>query len=568
VSGVRGLLQRRGWVYAWALLVVPLIYGASFPLRRIAWLGWVGFVPWFVAIRVARTPAALVICCVSTLLGSYLCTPWLARAVATYYQQPLVLGLALFAGVYALTVGPYVIAFTLCYRALGQRPSIWLPLLAGAAWAGAEVARTRLFVGDPFGLFGYSQVDLTPLVQIADITGVYGVTFLPMAVNAALAELWLARAFQDGGAGREESTSGPFGSARAAPNAGGSRWRPRVCTVAQAWRGVALVGVTVLAAAAYGIVRVHTCAEPNASPSTRVAIVQGNLDLGSQWRQEFYGRNLAEYMRLTVPALRTDRPQLVFWPESAMTFFLEDEPSYRAALGYLLSPTRTQLIVGGPRAVGASKQQYYNSGFLVAPNGSILAAYDKQWLLPFAEYFPFGGIDLLRREFARVREFTPGGPARILPTVAGPAGVVICNEAMFGEIVTERVRAGARYLVNLANDSWLGDAQYAEEAFDMARMRAVEQRRYLVRASTSGPSAIVDPTGRVVMRTNAESRATIAGIVHPATTLTVYARCGDAFGMLCIVVPIGAIVVGRLRDRWRYAIAPARSDDRVASGAA
>jgi apolipoprotein N-acyltransferase len=545
VSRAGGVLTAPAWLFLWALLIAPLIYGAAFPPLRLGWFAWIGLVPWCVALRVARTGTAVLICCLSTLLGSYICTPWFSRAVATYYQQPLLLGLGLFAGVYLVTIGPYVTAFTLCYRGLARRPSAWLPLLAGAAWAAAEVARTRLFIGDPFGLFGYSQIDHTAIVQIADVTGVYGVSFLMIAVNAALAEVWLAVPLTPSlvrrGNGRRPpllSKEGP-GEIESATTASSCP----VLTPLQAWRGLALVAAMLLAVVGYGVIRIHSLEDSGATPATVVAIVQGNLDTGSQWRRELYGRNLDVYMRLTVPALQRDRPAVVVWPESAMTFFLEDEPVYRAALAQLLSPSRSQLVAGGPRTAGRPDARYYNSAFLIAPDGRILATYDKQHLLPFAEYFPLGGIELLRREFARVREFTPGGPARLLPTAAGPAGMVICNEAMFGEIVADRVRAGASYLVTLSNDSWLGDRQYAEEAFDMARLRAVEQRRYLVRASTSGPSAIVDPLGRVVTRTDDETRATVAGTVRAASGLTVYARYGDACGVLCVLVTAGGLAM-------------------------
>ena len=116
-------------------------------------------------------------------------------------------------------------------------------------------------------------------------------------------------------------------------------------------------------------------------------------------------------------------------------------------------------------------------------------------------------LDFLRRNFGRVREFTPGGPAALLPTVAGQAGVLICNEAMFPEVAAERVRGGAQYLVNLSNDNWLNDRKFSEITFNMIAFRAIEQRRYLVRASTSGPSAVVDPYGRVLARTEELHRA-------------------------------------------------------------
>src|SRR6185295_15136917 len=112
---------------------------------------------------------------------------------------------------------------------------------------------------------------------------------------------------------------------------------------------------------------------------------------------------------------------------------------------------------------------YYNSIFLVGADGVVRGAYDKQHLLPFAEYFPAGRIDFLRRRFARVREFTPGGPTAPLPTVAGAAGIATCNEAMFPEVVRTRVHEGADLLVNPANDTWLSP-KFSAQLFDMVTM--------------------------------------------------------------------------------------------------
>ena len=507
--------RTRAIVYAGALLTTPILHGLTFPPASLHWVAWVALVPWFVALRLASTGGALVLTSVITLAGSYAVAGWLPRGVAMYYGQPLIVGIGFFVGVWIVTVGPWVLVFTVCYRALARRLTTprglaTLPLLAGAAWTGTELGRVRLLIGDPFGLFGYSQVGIAPMMQIADITGVYGISFLLACVNIGFAELCVSLGMRQLRAG--------------------------------AAAGMLAAAVAVALALGYGVVRLS--GDLVQGPSTPVAIVQGNLDLGSQWRQEFYGRNLETYLRLSLTALRDSHPPLLFWPESAMTFFLEDQPAYRASIASVLTPSGAELVAGGPRSVGTdTRPHYYNSGFLISPQGSVLAAYDKQRLLPFAEYFPFGGIELLRREFARVREFTPGGPVTLLPTIAGAAGVVICNEVMFGEIAGERVRAGAVYLVNLTNDSWLGDSQFAAQAFDMARLRAVEQRRYLVRASTSGPSAIVDPFGRVVVHSRSESRDTIVGSVQARTTLTAYGRVGDVFGVLCAIVPLAILLL-------------------------
>jgi len=217
-----------------------------------------------------------------------------------------------------------------------------------------------------------------------------------------------------------------------------------------------------------------------------------------------------------------------------MTFFLEDERLYRTAIARLLAPAGAQLLAGGPRAEGGRNARYYNSAFLLSPAGDIVARYDKQRLLPFAEYFPLASIDLLRREFARVREFVPGPDTPPLPTAVGPTGVVICNEAMYGGPARERVAAGATLLVALANDSWIGDARFAEQALDMAIFRAVEQGRDLVRASTWGPTAVVDATGRIVARTPLATATALVATVQPRDERTPYGRAGDAFALACM----------------------------------
>src|SRR5581483_2476180 len=501
-----------------ALVATPVLHGLSFPPTRLAPLAWFAFVPWFVALRLVGLRAALALSAVVTLAGTYLVARWLPAGVATYYGQSFALGAGLFFAAWTVTMSPWLLAFPACYRAAARRAAATLPLIVGAGWVGAELARVRIGLGNPFGLLGYSQVAMTPLVQIADVTGVYGVSFLVAAVNAALAEVCYARGWE----------------------------RARL---GGAYRGLAVVAGAVAVALVYGTVRLH--ATLPAHPPTTVAVAQGNLDLGSQWQQEFYGVNLEEYMRLTLDVVRRERPALVFWPESAMTFFVEDEPLYRTALGRLLAPGGVELVAGGPRKDGAGAERYHNSAFLLSPDGRITARYDKERLLPFAEYFPLDSVELLRREFGRVRTFVPGVPTPPLPTVAGPAGIVICNEAMFPELVRARVRDGAAYLVNLTNDSWLGDTQFSAQAFDMARLRAIEERRYVVRASTSGPSAIIDPFGRVLAETRPSSRATVSGTVRAIDAETPYARVGDAFAFGCAVVAVTAAALSRSRPARR-----------------
>jgi apolipoprotein N-acyltransferase len=489
----------------------------AFPPPGLRALAWVGLVPFLVALRRVRTGQAHALAAFWLVLFAALVGLWFPRAVATYYHQPFWVGIALFAVVTATMGAPYYVAFSVAYRALARRPSAALPLLAAAAWTAAELARGRLFtgspvfIGNPWGLLGYSQVGITPLVQIGALTGIYGVTFVVAGVNAALAELWLAR---------------PGGPARRA-----------------AMRGLGLAALAVALAFGYGLAALRR-ADDGGEPGTRVAVVQGNLDIGATWRADLYGSNLAVYLRLTREAIAANTPRIVFWPEGAMTFFLERDELYRAAITSVLAAAGSELMAGGPSRADRPGD-YWNSTFLVSPAGEILGRYDKQYLVPFAEYFPLGGLDLLRRRFESVRVFAPGRPGPPLPTAAGPAGIVVCNEAMLPEVVGARVAEGAAYLVNPSNDSWLADAQYSAQQFDIVAMRAVEQRRYLVRASTSGPSAIVDPWGRVPASTPVLAQGVITGTVRPRTVRSLYGRLGDAFGVACALAVAIALVRAR-----------------------
>jgi apolipoprotein N-acyltransferase len=162
------------------------------------------------------------------------------------------------------------------------------------------------------------------------------------------------------------------------------------------------------------------------------------------------------------------------------------------------------------------------------------------------EYFPLG-IDLLRRSFGRIREFVPGDAPALLPTRAGPAGILVCNEAMLPHFAGRRVAEGAAYLVNPSNDSWARDPKFAQQMFDIASLRAVEQRRFVVRASTSGPSGVVDPWGRAQSRTAPASDAVAHGAIRAASARSLYGHVGDAFGGACALGALAALVGPRAR---------------------
>lgn len=497
---------RRSRALIQALISASLVVLAFEP-TSLRFLVWIALVPLFLALRSCSIREAVLYGGIWGMACAIGITEWLPSTVATYYRQPLWLGLALFSTAAFLMGGIYYALFAGFYRALTLTPLFPRAAIAGAAWVAAELGRARLLTGNPWGLLGYTQAGASPptaFLQIADFTGVYGISFLIIIVNVAVSELVIA-------ALDRKQRSRMMGE-------------------------ILVAGCLLTLAFLYGATRLNTVfatGEP-----TLVALTQANLDLGSQWNDSLYGRNLEAYLTLTQEATSGEAPKMAVWPENAMTFFVENEPTYRAVIAQITQPADVELVAGAPRFDSTTSEQYYNSAFVIAPNGEITAHYEKQHLLPFAEYFPFGSINFLRRSFGRPREFTPGEESGPVTTRAGLAGVVICNEAMFPRVVRARVAAGAQYLINLSNDTWVQDPEFALHQFDIASLRAIEMRRYLVRASTSGPSGFVDAHGRIHQRTQAHAAEWTTGVLRASDYQSAYARYGDVFATLCLVVSV------------------------------
>lgn len=515
----RALLGRLGLACLSAIL-----FGLAFPPTHWRWLAWIALVPFFAALRGLSSRQAALYSLVWTFAMGWTTSDWLPRAVSGYFEQPPVIGAAFFVAVVMTMGAPYYVLFGVAYPRLVERAGIATPWIVGAAWVTLEIGRGRLFNGTilyfgstPWATLGYSQAGSHAIVQIADITGVYGVSFLLVAVNAALAEV--VHALRRGSRSVREISglvaSGAFPAALAL---------------------------------AYGAWTLAGAPDGPGLQAKRIAIIQGNLSLEARWQSDLYGSNLATYLELTLKALREGRVEVVFWPEAAMTFFLADEPAYRQSIGRVLAPFDAELIAGAPRTDGATPPTYWNSIYALDSRAEIRGRYDKRHLVPFMEYFP-GGIDLLERSFGRIRVFEPGEPAPPFATRVGTLGMLVCNEAVLPHFAGDRVAEGATLLVNPSNDSWVPDDKFLLEMIDIISFRSIEQRRYLIRPSTSGPSAIVDPWGRIQQRSAHFSQDVLIGAVEASSQRSIYSRIGDAFSLLCCFATGAALLQAIRRNR-------------------
>ncbi|MDG2009307.1 MAG: apolipoprotein N-acyltransferase [Candidatus Binatia bacterium] len=498
-----------------------LLYAAAFPPTSFPFLIWIGLAPLLAVLGRCRTARqAGAIGAVWALVMTLFVGRCLPPAVEIFHEQSLLAGWLLLAGAGLLTAVPQYALFAVVFRALAVRYRAGLPILAGAAWAAAEWARVELPPGNPWAIAGLATVDMSELAGMARVTGVYGLSFLVAATNTALV-LLVGDALSSAGLHRNFP----------APESKASRTTRRPAAI------IAAIAATFLVAFALG--RGSRPAKPEAAPRT-IAIVQPALPPDRARAPDDHRRRLQNHLDLTAIAVEESQPDVVVWPESSLGFFLEQDGPWRNDLQLRAPLAGAELVAGGPRLLDSGGVA--NSLFLLGPGQWPAATYDKQVLLPLGEWFPVNSSALLRRDLgAAPQTYATGIKNGLLPTTAGQMGPAICNEIMVPGILRAHINNGAGLLLNPANDAWFPHSGCPLGLFQIARMRAIEHGRWLVRASSSGPSAIIDPSGQIVAQVPIGEPGWAGAAVPEVREKTFYSRWGDLFGAGSLLVVLLAL---------------------------
>jgi apolipoprotein N-acyltransferase len=526
-------------ISAWRLVLLSAVLQIlSFPLPRLYFLCWIALSPLLVAILRASSPLSIqldasrklnpatpaqgfllgYVCGVLWYLGSCY---WVYDVMHQY--GGLSVPIAIFVWIlFALYLGLYHGAFGLLIALFARKNSYnRVALLASPfLWVAVEFARYRI-TGFPWLLLGIAQVDNIPLTRIATVTGVYGLSLEIMLVNAAFAAAFMVR-----------------------------RNRRRVLLLASF--------------AAAVILEAGRLFNPPPLPSDHTAVLlQQNLPVGGgeSWTKPDFESTLKGFTQLSLhPTLAsaatttpTSAPDLILWPESPAPFFASD-PIFHDALGNLARESHSWIVAGNigiDNATSATeKSKEFNSAQLVSPTGEFLARYDKIHLVPFGEYVPFREVFSFAAGLTdAVGDFTHGTSRT--PLLAGDhkLGVFICYESIFPGEIRQLAADGAQVLVNISNDGWYGDSGAWAQHLNQARMRAIENNRWLLRDTNTGLTASIDPYGRVVASLPRHQRASLLAPYALVPDTTFYTRYGDWLPWLCAIISIGALIV-------RYAILP------------
>jgi len=384
-------------------------------------------------------------------------------------------------------------------------------------WTALDYLRSFLLTGFPWGALGYSQIEHLWLAQSADLFGVYGLTALLVFSNAVLAE------------------------------ATGMWWRerrlPRLAPV--------LLAVAFVANAGYGFWRLSDDPDPRRA-TLRVSLVQGNIDQSVKWDPSWQAKTVGRYLDLSRQGVE-EAAELVIWPESATPFYFQEGRELTQRVVEFARNEGVFLLFGSPayRSEG-SGIALLNSAFLLSQQGEVLGRSDKVHLVPFGEYVPLKQVlPFVSKLVVGVGDFSPG---TLSPLVIDghQLGVLVCYEGIFPELSRSLVNRGADLLVNITNDAWYGRSSAPYQHLAMARMRAIENRVWLVRAANTGISTLVAPSGALKGTTPIFETLQVTAEAGLGARFSLYRTTGDTLPAVLLALT----AVGFIRTLKRRRTAP------------
>lgn len=506
-----------------AVGLTGLIHPLCFPDFDLGWLAWILLVPLHWAITGCPPRQAFQWGWVAGTLGFAGTITWVITAMNQYGQVPLAVsfGLMLLLATYlGIFVGGYAWGYTIIQKKYADLS--WLA--APALWVALEYLRTYAFSGLPWALLGYSQYTWLSLIQVADITGVYGISFLVVMANVVIAQFltWVTA-------------------------------DPRTRMSGNPWRAIAGLAGSLVLVLGYGFWQLHHQRSLNeTAPTLTIGIVQANIEQGKKWDERYRDETMERYARLSEEAGRgTD---LLVWPEAATPFLFEQEPEYQEKIRRIVQATNSPLLFGSPtvRFHPDGRPYLFNSAFLLDRDGHIANRYDKRHLVPFGEYIPLKSIlFFLDKLVVGIGDFQEGqGPLTLsVPTPrldsATRFGVPICFEVIFPDLVRRMAQEGANLLVTITNDAWFGDSAAPYQHFGMVVFRAVENHLAFARAANTGISGFIGPDGTILEATAVFTQQARTAAIPLRQTLTFYAQFGDVFSWICVILTGILIIVIR-----------------------
>jgi apolipoprotein N-acyltransferase len=476
----------------------------SFPKYGSGWLAWIAFIPLFFALRnVTKISQGLLLGFITGVVSYIGIIYWITYVTVNYGYLPLYVGIFLML-LLSCYLSVYISLFAGGVVFLGRKFPFYLT--APALWICFEYGKTVIITGFPWENLGYSQYLNTYLIQFADIAGVWGISFLIVLVNAAVFEVISRRSKKE-----------------------------------YIWAGVVFsIMALIYIYGFYRVAQVNKAVQN--SPGIEVSLIQGNIEQNVKWNESYQRETLNIYEELSLK--KSPSPgSLIIWPETAAPFRFQERNYLHDQIVNVARSTKSWLLFG---SISLLQQQdgsnfysnnFYNSAYLLAPDGEARGRYDKVHLVPYGEYVPLRKYMPFVEGFtAGIGDFGKGAGYYPLSMNDKKIGVMICYEVILAEAARAYKNHSAELLVTITNDAWFGATSAPFQHFSMAVFRAVETRLYLVRAANTGISGIVDPTGRIIAQTGIYQEDSLKGYVKFVKIPTLYDKYGDFLVAVCFAL--------------------------------
>jgi len=499
-----------------------LLLAAAFPFFNLHFLAWVALIPLFFALKEQNVKNGLWLGGITGVVFFAGTIPWVTNSLHFYGGFPLI-SASLITLILCAYLALYPALFGACMINIrNNHPNLFF-VAAPLSWTALELARTYVFSGFPWLLLGYSQYSVLPVIQFSDITGVYGVSFLVVLVNATLASIIMDRKI--------------------------------FIPIITAAGAVILVMV-------YGIIKLRT--PETFGRGIKISVVQGDIEQDKKWDRTYQSKVIAIYKRLTQDALKK-QPDLVIWPETATPFYLTgvgvNDRIMTADLIEFVRQNHVPLLTGSAtyeiqpnrRIIGR------NSAFLISDEGRIDAVYHKMHLVPFGEYVPLKKVlFFIQKMVQTIGDFQGGDEYTVMTVPYGEPGqrqdiklcTVICYEIIFPDLVRKFVDRGAQIVTTITNDAWFGRTAAPYQHFSMAVFRAVENRVPIARAANTGISGFIDSRGRILDTSGIFTEAYLTHKLEPGTERSLYTRYGDLFSYTCVIISL--IMLAKNHEKSQY----------------
>jgi apolipoprotein N-acyltransferase len=494
----------------------------SFPPFDYYPLAWIAIVPLLVTLLEKNTRACFILGMIAGFVY-FLGTVYFVSHSMHYYGNLSVFVSVIILILLCMYLSVYIGLFSAFFNYISGTSRVPALFVAPVLWVSLEYLRTYVLTGFPWAMIGYSQYKFLSLIQISDIAGVYGVSFLAAALNGAFFDVAVSWPKKTG--------QMPLFS----------RWPMTV--------GMGGLALLLLASVIYGNGKLKK--EVATSQRVKASVVQGNIAQDIKWDSRFRRDVINTYKRLTLKALPAD-PDIIIWPESAVPFIFGYNKALTQELVEFQKSTGVHLLFGSSTVKSLNRMS--NSAVLLSPEGNVISVYDKVHLVPYGEYVPLRYLlPFVKKLTAGIGDFIPGKEPSVMETPFAKIGNLICYEIIFPGLVRKFADRGANILITITNDAWFGRTSAPYQHFSMAVFRAVENRVPIARAANTGISGFIDSKGRIIHKSAIFNERVLTEKLSLGNKKSFYTMYGDVFAWFCIVSAVililNRVFTGNIR-RW------------------